>query len=65
MLQTVPVFNSYVQINLLLGEEKTNQKGLTATAQRKFHQSYGRRNKQRSSLCVHWSERSVSILLQT
>ena len=46
ILQTVPVFNPYAQINLLLGEKKTDQKSRTATAQWEFHQSYGHRNKQ-------------------
>ena len=53
ILQTVPVFIPYAQINLLLGEGKTDQKSRTATAQWEFHQSYARRNKPRSGLCVH------------
>ena len=62
-LQTVPVRNAYAQINLLSGKGKTDRKSRSATAQSEFHRSYSRRNKPRSCLCVHWSERSISILL--
>ena len=64
-LQTVPVRNAYAQINLLSGKGKTDRKSRTATVQWEFHQSYGRRNILRSSLCGHWSERGVAILLLT
>ena len=63
ILQTVPVCNPYAQINLLSGKGKTDRKSRTAAAQSEFHRSYSRRNKPRSCLCVHWSERSESILL--
>ena len=64
ILQTVPVCNPYAQINLPSGEGKTDRKSRTATMDGNFRHrtSLSRRNKPRSPLCSHWSERSVSIL---